>query len=149
MQWLPTVLSTVVAVIAVIAARFCVAEALRLTRITAGITAFETRIDGIDSRLRKLAGSYYVGLRRDRAVHEEWDPVPDSDSHGQVGVRGGAPNGSVCENWALAQLDGPQSKAARCDCEYCDSMRRARAAVKAALVPRGATAVAKFTEDNQ
>ena len=151
MQWLPTVLSTAVALVAVIAARFAVASSLSLARGLTRLSALDDLIDVLDQQHRKLAGRFYVSLRRDRVpnLHEEWQPLPGNGGDLGRGLDTRPPNGPVCENWSLAQLEGPKSAAARCECEYCESMRRARRAVKAALVPRGAEAVAKFTEENQ
>lgn len=149
MQWLPTALSTAAAVIGVIAAVFAVSSSLRLQRGLASLEALEARLDVNESSLRKLAGRFYVTLRKDRAeIHEEGYPVPGAGLQ-RRGVFGHEPGNGGCDNWALAQLEGPQSKAARCECDYCEQMRRARATVKAALVPRGAQAVAKFAEDHQ
>jgi hypothetical protein len=48
--------------------------------------------------------------------------------------------GAGCENFALAQLEGPTSAAASCECDYCVSMREARSRVKAALTPKSQAA---------
>lgn len=41
-----------------------------------------------------------------------------------------------CENWLAAQTEGPHSKAAGCDCVYCNTQRAARARARATLVPK-------------
>jgi len=44
---------------------------------------------------------------------------------------------ATCENWAVAQREGPTSSAARCDCSYCETRRAEREHVRAQLVPKG------------
>lgn len=152
MQWLPTVLLTALIVVAAIWCALCVRDCLRVRAELRELTELAVRVDRLGAQLRKLSGRFYVSRREDRAdddLHQERRTVPDDGSGRRLDVGTQYPNGSPCEHWSLAQLEGPQSAHARCECEYCESMRRARAAVKAALVPRGAEAVARFTEENQ
>jgi hypothetical protein len=43
---------------------------------------------------------------------------------------------AVCENYAIAQRDGPTSTAAACECDYCAAVRKGRDAFRAAAVPK-------------
>ena len=43
---------------------------------------------------------------------------------------------AVCENWGIAQREGPRSDAASCECDYCTERRKLREHVRAQLVPK-------------
>jgi hypothetical protein len=53
---------------------------------------------------------------------------------------------TACENWTAAQLEGPRSKAATCECAYCLRQRAARAAEKAAILAERNRAKANGSE---
>ncbi len=59
-----------------------------------------------------------------------------------------APLMQPCENYLRAQKEGPRSAAAACECAYCETMRAQRRAQRAALAPRNAEQLARFTQEN-
>lgn len=92
------------------------------------VNALEQALVSLTSQHRKLAGRVYQAQGR-----EEPEPTATAEP---------------CENWALAKLEGPQSKAARCECEYCTLQREQRRAVRKTIAPRNAQELAKFSEEN-
>jgi len=62
-----------------------------------------------------------------------------------------APNGDaydVCENWEVAQREGPTSRAASCECAYCDAKREPKKRLRNLEVPRTIRGQAKLAKDN-
>lgn len=85
------------------------------------VAGLEASLMGLDAKFQKLAGrvyadQYWRGQKEEQPLLE---PV--------------SPDGSVCENWAIAQSEGPSSSAALCGCAYCESKRADRAARRAKL----------------
>lgn len=52
----------------------------------------------------------------------------------------------TCENWLAAQLEGPRSKAAACECAYCLRARAERAAEKSRILAERNRAKANGSE---
>ena len=103
------------------------------------LTVLERDTEALRRELRKLSGKFYASQREaenDLEAQRYFDrtAIPASV------LPGNAPTTAVCENYAAAQLEGPSSKAAKCECLYCMTRRNARAAEKAAiLAARAAT----------
>lgn len=103
------------------------------------VTVLERDTEALRRELRKLSGKFYASQRDaendlDAQRYYERTGIPASV------LPGNAPTTAVCENYAAAQLEGPSSKAAKCECLYCMTRRNARAAEKAAiLAARAAT----------
>jgi len=104
----------------------CAWHAWRCAQIAHELDHFvtlEERLDAILTRLRKLEGRFNADVR--------WrEPVDD-----QPGEMGIGQTANACENFALAQREGPNSAAAACQCVYCEGMRAYRRAEKARLLP--------------
>ena len=54
--------------------------------------------------------------------------------------------GKTCDNWCLAQLEGPRSPAAECQCTYCLTQRASRAREKARILAERNRAKANGSE---
>lgn len=91
------------------AADDCEESTMAVSAERARITNIERDVDALRRELRKLSGKFYAAQRED-----EYPTEPDGRSR------------DVCENWGRAQLEGPMSKAARCDCAYCTDRRAQR-----------------------
>lgn len=109
----------------------------QLTSASATINAVHALVGQYGSRLQKLEGRVYA-LQRHYAQDQEQLELT-APARAQV---------PVCENWKLAQIDGPGSKAAECMCAFCENERAVRRTLRANLAPRGAHALARFTREN-
>jgi len=97
------------------------ADADNLRRTLGRITALESEHATIMSQIAKLRGKVY-------ALRPEPPFTPESQTTTFPSM--------VCENYAIAQSQGPQSKAAQCECDYCTRKRAERAQLRAAMLPR-------------
>lgn len=108
-------------------------QAWKIRKSAGAIEILRDDMDAITKRMSKLAGRFYRNLQ-DEPEPDDPAPVlvtpPPGNWENANGQR------IACENWSAAQLDGPGSAAAMCDCGYCEAMRRARHDAKAALVPK-------------
>jgi hypothetical protein len=131
MLWLFTVLSTVAALVAVLAAAHAHVSSDRAQREGKRIGALRARVMTMDALLeslqhqqRKLSGRFYANLAKEfEVIVTPQTPAP-----------------KVCANWAEAQLEGPQSTFASCECDYCSVMRAERERVRRELVPKSQAA---------
>jgi len=100
------------------------------------LTGLERDVDALRRELRKLSGKFYAAQRAEEDDAGSWDaPL----AH--------AIPASICDNWSVAQIAGPNSDAASCECSYCVGRRAERRALRAALVPKtvqGQAEVAKL-----
>lgn len=79
------------------------------------VTVCERELDALRRQLQKLSGKFYAAQRE--ATPEPLDSNPPAPA-------------VVCENWGLAQQQGPRSEAASCECDYCVGRRRDRRAFR-------------------
>lgn len=95
----------------------------RLSIMRGQVAGLEAAMMGLDEKHRKLAGRVYADQYwRGRDEQPELAPTePDGRSR------------DVCENWAIAQREGPNSRAASCECAYCNARREDRAQRRAKL----------------
>lgn len=100
-------------------------EARSLRVMRGRIIALEAAHESLHQRHQKLAGKYYASAANADATVERCPNTQDfvGDEH--------APG--WCENYGLAQVQGPQSKAAKCECAFCEHMREQRAALRKSL----------------
>jgi hypothetical protein len=87
------------------------------------VTVLERELDAIRRELRKVAGKFYAIT----------SPPPIPDDHDEPRAARAEP---FCPNFGAAQLEGPTSPAASCECGYCSEMRDRRAAARKADLPR-------------
>lgn len=94
-------------------------EVGKLNAMSGRVIAAEGAIDNLALQLRKLRGYVY-------------SPSPSSSSSSSS-----EPESAIagCDNWELAKVDGPSSRAAQCDCAYCNYQRANRARARAELLP--------------
>lgn len=123
--------------------------ALKLTEDRTRLTAAEREIETLRRELRKLSGKFYAAMREAEEEAAELEDQREAAPPYVIGARDatGGLFAPVCENYQQAQVEGPQSAAARCECRYCLEMRQRRAAVRSALVPKtvqGQAALAKL-----
>lgn len=122
-----TAITAFLAVLARESARKAEHSEHRLAIMRGQVAGLEAAMMGLDAKHQKLAGRVYA----DEYWRGKRDDQPDLNIAAPT-----APDGTsrdVCENWAKAQQEGPQSSAAGCTCAYCESMRAARAARRAKL----------------
>jgi len=106
--------------------------ARKLEHARGRLVSLEAAVDSIDRSHRKLSGRFYA----ERAERAEASAEPDYGEPETLAVL----QGTMCNNWRLAAVEGPRSVAASCECDYCVSMREARRQIKAQLVPKGQAA---------
>jgi hypothetical protein len=145
---LSTVLCTVAAVVAVWCAvvarqeaQRCEAFAGRLRAATGRITALEGSLDSLQTQVQKLRGTFY-------AYKAARDAEPATDFALDFAPAPVTTSGGGCENYIQAQMDGPGSKAARCECAYCAGMRARRDALRREVVPKTAQGQARLARLN-
>lgn len=138
-NWLLTGLSTGLLVCAVgvyFAARGLLHDALyevrRFRGSAARLTAAEGDLAALSLSHRKLSGKLYGYIGSARA-EEAGNQTRPERSDAPVDPSGASRD--VCENWHAAQLEGPRSRAAKCECAYCEAMRAYRRSLKVALAP--------------
>jgi len=94
------------------------ATKLRLARET--VHEVELAVESLRKQLASLRGKFYATKEAPPLVVQPGLPQP-----------GDLP---ACDNWLAAQLEGPRSRAAACDCRYCLEQRHHRAQQKAAIL---------------
>lgn len=96
----------------------------RLAIMRGQVAGMEAWLTAQDEKFRKLAGRVYAD--------EYWRGKNDAQPELQPSSAAGADH-VECGNWTIAQREGPQSEAARCECAYCAARRADRAARRAKL----------------
>lgn len=90
-----------------------------LRRSLGRIAALEAELDVLAKQLQKLRGKLYA----DKTADQEKLPIAIAET-------------PACENWLIAQRDGPRSAAAKCECADCTRRRAEREAFRALHVPK-------------
>lgn len=126
MQWLLTGCALalflgciVCAVLAFRARNECVDTENALRRYVGRIAALEAELEVVTKQLQKLRGKLYASKTAD-------------EEKLQIEIANSPP----CENWLIAQRDGPRSAAAKCECADCTRRRSEREAFRAQHVPK-------------
>jgi hypothetical protein len=121
-----TVLSTVAAVFCgVVAFRvqgWCQVtsrEAQKLNGMQARVITCEGAIEALNAQQRKLSGKFHQSLQSKQ---------PESQT--------AIVEAPFCANFGQAQLEGPNSRPAACECAYCVQRRAQRDELRKQLVPR-------------
>lgn len=152
MHWISTAIALLAALAAVLfaldaqrGARRCEMHANRLRAALGTIKGTESAVENFHTQLQKLRGVFYAhkAWAEDRvgSSHDELPPTPhgrELPTHTEL----------FCPNYGQAQIEGPLSAAARCECGYCAEMRTRRDAFRRAKVPSTATAQAKLARIN-
>jgi len=80
-------------------------------------------------------------------VWQKFDGITNTATPYQpIEIAAGFGEGPTCDNWLAAQLEGPRSKAAGCQCTYCLTQRASRAAEKARILAERNRAKANGSE---
>ena len=103
----------------------CIETENSLRRYVGRIAALEAELEVLQKQLQKLRGKLYA------TKADEQERLTNEIARPFLG-------GVICENWKLAQRDGPRSAGAKCECDYCTAKRAEREALRAQLVPRTA-----------
>lgn len=103
----------------------CGRAAGKLNAMAGRVIALEGALETLGAQHRKLSGKFH-------AAKDSETPRPADVGSAPAGLRTPAP---YCDNFQMAQLQGPQSDAASCECGYCVEMRARRSAIKAELLP--------------
>lgn len=118
--------------------------ALKLRDERARVTVLERDVEALRRELRKLSGKFYATLREAEAVAESRE-----DSGEQLAtVHAEVPRAPFCPNYGQAQIEGPQSPAAACECGYCVEMRARREQFRSLAVPRTVRGQAELAKLN-
>lgn len=104
------------------------------------LIANEAAIETLAAQFRKLQGKFYKRQQQERE-EEDVDEERDQFEAKQLGFEG-----IVCENWMIAKREGPNSKAATCECDYCNYQREARRHARATLLPKNHLQAVKSIE---
>lgn len=98
----------------------------RLSIMRGQVAGLEAALMGLDAKHQKLAGRVYADeFWRGKRLNQ-----PDLALDG---VDAAADAALTCENWKRAQLEGPMSPAAKCECAYCENRREVRAQRRASM----------------
>lgn len=145
MDFLPVLLAYIAAAVTIAAtlhARTLVDRAMswskRYTGLLSRISQLEQGLENLIGQHRRLSGKFYQ--MQDRVSERDTEPEP-SHEYDAVQV-------VTCENFLAAQIEGPMSKAARCDCAYCNWQRAERARTRATLLPKTAAAQGETARKN-
>lgn len=85
-------------------------------------TALEGQHEKLLGRLKTLEGRFYATRGPIAEESQTVTPMKRVDAE------------PACENWLQAQVDGPRSVAASCECDFCVRQREQRAREKAAIL---------------
>jgi len=96
-------------------------EAKRLRNMIGRLTALEGSHESLYAQHRKLAGKFHA-QKWAAEQQVELDDEPPAVSK---------PLPNICDNWRIAQIEGPRSEAAKCECSFCTQARAQRAAFRA------------------
>lgn len=115
-------------------AKRCDRRANEFTEQLARLNAVEADVAALGKQHRRLQGRFYKFL--DEAdLNGQGDafhaPAAQPSAH-----RPGPPVAPFCANYGQAQLDGPTSAAARCECAYCAEMRLRRDEFRSKALPK-------------
>ena len=100
-------------------------EVSKLMQQGARLTALEGAHQSLLRQHQKLAGMFHADRR---ATPPPPNPTPDLPDLVEL---------EPCYNWQVAQIEGPRSDAAQCECGYCTHQRNLRAQTKRTLTPKG------------
>lgn len=129
------------------------AESLRHMR--AKLISLDAAFESLEAQHKKLNGRFYA-LRQELdfegADAESEASTMERRREGSWNALRGGPlpldAQTVCEQWAIAQRDGPHSPAARCECAYCTERRAHRERQRNALVPKTVQGQAEMAKLN-
>ena len=90
----------------------------RLAIMRGQVAGLEISMTAMDDRLKRLNGkvaadAYWNGQRAEQPQLQPLD--------------------GACDNWRTAQREGPNSDAAKCQCQFCEAARATRSARRASL----------------
>jgi len=100
--------------------------ARKLEHARGRLVSLESAFDSLERAHKKLSGRFYA--RRAETVdvehiqHQEEQAARALNDSGAFGI---------CNNWRIAQVEGPFSEAAACECDFCVQTRQARAQIRA------------------
>jgi len=110
----------------------------RLTSLRTLVSSTAAELDNLRMQVQKLRGQFFAFKQ---AVEDgPAEMFEEVSAKAPAGWDHGLP--ILCENYHRAQVDGPLSQAAKCDCAYCVEMRERRARARSELIPKTASAQA-------
>lgn len=110
------------------------AEASKLRAMIGRLVALEGAHESLGAQHRKLSGRFYAYIAEDHQAEPE--PQGATYATDPLATHNLIANSRTCENYAVAQREGPLSPAASCECDYCVGRRRERDELRQKL-PRG------------
>lgn len=114
----------------------CELHASRLRAAVGRITGLEGSVESLTQQLQKLRGQFYALKQRVNDEPPDDEYGPDADNPVMVArAEAKGPLPDFCANYGQAQIEGPLSKPAQCQCGYCEEMRRRRSEFRAAKIP--------------
>jgi outer membrane murein-binding lipoprotein Lpp len=118
-----TVLAAIFAGLCALGCAACLYGCAQFGVAATRLRTLEHEIENLDAQLHKLRGKIYASTRETQTIE----------------IAKAVSLETPCDNWLAAKNEGPSSKAAKCECAYCDAQRRARTAFRAQAVPKTAS----------
>jgi len=113
----------------------------RLGTMRSAVTGNTAELEGLKAQVQKLRGQFFAFKQAFEDGPSELFREADERSRADLHLLH-KPLPGVCENYQRAQVDGPRSDAAKCECAYCEEMRLRRALARGELIPKTAAAQA-------
>lgn len=111
-------------------AKRCDKRANELVEALARLHAVEGELKTLGSQHRRLSGRFYKHL--DQIALND----PGDDFARDTPARPAPSAAPFCANYGQAQVEGPTSPAARCECAYCAEMRLRREQFRSEVLPK-------------
>lgn len=134
-----TVCSGLILIACAFALQRCIFHADRLLQMRQRLEDIDTKVGVLDikgentlKQLQSLRGRFYA-ITAPPPITDLDDDDDDGDERRPPLLPLASP---FCANFGQAQLEGPTSPAARCECGYCGEMRARRAAARSADLAR-------------
>ena len=117
-------------------------EVAKLQATTARVSSLEAENSSLLMQLQKLRGQFFAF----KSAVEDQDLPTIQEVERQYEAERAVPG--FCGLYGQAQIEGPMSPAARCDCGYCVEMRARRERSRIELVPKTAKAQGELALQN-
>lgn len=111
------------------------------------IIAAEGSLESLNLQLQRLRGQFHAFKTAIEDGPAQLFEPRETYAADPIATHNLVPKAPFCENYGRAQVEGPRSPAASCECGYCVEMRERRRLTKEALLPKGAAAQARHAKE--
>lgn len=95
------------------------------------------KLSSVATEVTELHEAFYGAIDQyDELVGRPDNFPPTLGTRDLIRELNGSTGLKVCENYALAQINGPDSEAAKCSCGFCTEKRAQRAATRRSQLPK-------------